>query len=388
MCVNKTYVSIKSWLSLALAITSLWVLLSGSAQAQINYGVAAPPNANKVVGLLWADTTEFSPSAGQQITIPFITDKEALVSLQLLTADKDSVVTLLDKQQFVAGRHEMRWDGKDAQGEIVPNEAYTPVLSLSYPNGKQFIDDPFRYSGGEIIENLDWLVRGKKHISYKLPGPSRVLIRIGIDEGPLVKSPLRWAPVSAGQSVYRWDGFDEGGVDYVAEREDLWFVVMAYQLPEFSLITTGNSKRDYAQWRKARGWPIKTANLNNVTLQRNGVRLSRNFFLPRNFYPRLSVTMQDVETTSRVGLAVVDDVAKILIDVPAADRWVLDTSFYETGLYIDYVFQSEEEQGFVPMLRQLDVSELAPGRHVATVQLFGFGGFIISDSIEFEKRAP
>lgn len=80
----------------------------------------------------------------------------------------------------------------------------------------------------------------------------------------------------------------------------------------------------------------------------------------------------------------VDDRVRFKIDVPKEDRWVLDSSFYETGFYVNYQFQSEEEQGFVPMIWDYDASDLPPGRHVATVQLFGFGGFITSASIAFE----
>ena len=32
------------------------------------------------------------------------------------------------------------------------------------------------------------------------------------------------------------------------------------------------------------------------------------------------------------------------------DQWILDSSFYEAGFYVDYQFQSEEEQGFVPLI--------------------------------------
>jgi len=38
------------------------------------------------------------------------------------------------------------------------------------------------------------------------------------------------------------------------------------------------------------------------------------------------------------------------------------------------------------MIWDYDASELPPGRHVATVQLFGFGGFITSATFAFEVQ--
>lgn len=86
---------------------------------------------------------------------------------------------------------------------------------------------------------------------------------------------------------------------------------------------------------------------------------------------------------SRVGIPVIEDGALFRIDVPERDRWILDTAFHETSFYIDFKFQSEEEQDFVPLIREYDASTFKPGRHIATVQLFGFGGFNSSDTVEF-----
>ena len=174
----------------------------------------------------------------------------------------------------------------------------------------------------------------------------------------------------------------------LAERDDLWQVVMAYRLPAFALVTSGNDALDYRAWRRHRGRPEPTARLDGAPLQRRGQRLSRDHFLPRGYLPRVHLELADEHPTGRAGLPLVDDALALRISAPPEDRWVLDSTFYEIGFYVDYRFHSEEEQGFMPMHRVLDTSELAPGRHVATVQLFGFGGFIGSWSLEFERSRP
>jgi len=194
----------------------------------------------------------------------------------------------------------------------------------------------------------------------------------------------RWEPVGAGKVVVRWDGFDANGVDEFSVRDDTWFVVMAYQLPEFAVISTGNPEITYRDYRKLKNWPEPNIDLSQLPLQRDGIRLSRDYSLPRSFHPGVSIAIADELNVSRTGLPVVDDRVRFKIDVPSEDRWVLDSSFYETGFYVNYQFQSEEEQGFVPMIWDYDASDLAPGRHVATVQLFGFGGFITSATLAFE----
>jgi len=349
-----------------------------------SYLSRVPLNAEKQVGLLWPEAAEFSPALNKSSLIEFMAETASIVTLNLHGPDGEIVRHLVKEQAYKKGQHSVSWDGKDDEGVIVPNEVWVPVLSVSELTGRTIIDDPRRYSGGEIIPDIKWTARADTELSFDIPYPARVLIRTGIDEGPMMRVLKRWEPIGAGKVVVRWDGYDKNGVDEFALRDDKWFVVMAYQLPEVALISTGNKEMDYRAYRTLKQWPEPDVDLSQIKLQRDGVRLSRDYSLPRSFHPGVSISIADDVSLSRTGLPMVNDRVRFKIDVPKEDRWVLDSSFYETGFYIDYEFQSEEEQGFVPMIWDYDASDLPPGRHLATVQLFGFGGFITSVSIAFE----
>jgi len=343
---------------------------------------AVPENANKPLGLLWQDTEEFAPARGETHAFRIALDEPALVDLDVVGPDGDAVRALRDGVSFEAGEHEIVWDGRDDEGALVPDEAYTPRLSI-HADEVTTIDDPRGYSGGEIIPNIRWTRRAETEISYSLAVPARVLIRVGVEEGPMLRELMHWEPVAAGRAVVGWDGRDADGVDYFAGRDDLWTVVMAYRLPEFAVITSGNDTLDYRAYRARRGWTSELADLSATPLERRGMRLSPDYFLPRGYLPRVSLEFAEALEPSRFGPPIAGDELLLRVDVPDEDRWILDSSFYETGFYVDYAFRSEEEQGFVPMVWSLDTSSLEPGRHLATVQLFGFGGFIASDTVEF-----
>jgi len=118
---------------------------------EIEYSRAYPPNAQKQNGLLWSNVSEFSPQAGQTFEIKYAASKPATTSLSIFSADNDELIVLLDKVAVEPGVHRVVWDGKDGQGVLVPDEAYTPVVTLEYADGSLFVDDPRRYSGGETI---------------------------------------------------------------------------------------------------------------------------------------------------------------------------------------------------------------------------------------------
>lgn len=356
-----------------------------AADDELVYIKRVPEQAVKAIGLLDLAVEEFSPSSGQKIKLGFSLEEESTVTLDLMSADGDLMRRLIDEKKFSTGSHEVLWDGRDDQGSVVPNEAWVPIFRARTPD-KTYIDEPSTYSGGEVIPNIQWRRGTENSISYELPATSRVLVRMGVKDGPMMRELRHWQPAVAGRIVDRWNGYDINNVEYFADRQDIWVVVQAYQLPEYSVVTTGNTKVDYRGYRKQRNWPDQAPDLSSIQLQRNRIRLSQNYFLPRSYLPRVSLDLNSEHTVNRVDLPEVDDTIRFRIAVPDEDKWILDSSFYETSLYIDYQFHSEEEQGFVPMDWEFYATELPSGRHIATVQLFGFGGFISSSTVAFFKK--
>jgi len=337
-------------------------------------------------GLLGVDKPEFQPSRGKQFSIPFELSQPGSVKIEIYTPDGDLVRTLDAAEALPPARHELVWDGKDSDGLVVADEAYVPVLKVKNTEGKTIVDDPRLYSGGEIMEDIRYRFRGKSEISYFLTAPARVLIRAGVRSGPMMYAMAHWEPRSPGKVVQRWDGYDEDKVAYFAEHPRTWVLVMAYQLPKYAIITSGNKKLSYRDYRKQRGWGLKSVDSNKIQLHRDGKPLEREHFFPRTFLPRLSFKIKDELPLSRHKLPVINGPVNFEITIPKEDRWILEASMYEVSLYIDYKFQSEEEQGFMPMMWRWQPKELKPGRHIATVVVTGYGGYVVSKTLAFESK--
>lgn len=340
-----------------------------------------PTNETPSWGLIYQKDIEFRPVNNEIYQFKFAMQAPGSVSLELLSADNDVIATPLNNKRFSAGTHTAKWDGRDEQGNLVPDEVYTPRLIITTSNTR-YIDEPHQYSGGEILKNLQWETE-EKTISFTLPQPSRVLIRTGINDGPVMRVLKHWQAAASGRSTIRWDGYDKNQVEYFADHPKRWSVVMAYEIPQYAVITDGNDSISYRDYRSKRDWQAPDIDLSGIELQRNGVRLSKDYFLPRQFQPDVQISVDSQHKANQFNLPVASDSLRLHIDVPTEDRWILDSSFYETSLYLDYQFMSEEEQGFVPMVWDVDITRLSAGRHFATVQLFGFGGFITSATVAF-----
>jgi hypothetical protein len=150
------------------------------------------------------------------------------------------------------------------------------------------------------------------------------------------------------------------------------------------VITSGNKTLSYRDYRKKKGWGTPKVDVSKIQLHRDGKRLEREYFFPRTFSPRLDLKIKDELPLSRHQLPVVKGPVNFEINIPKEDRWILEASMYEVSLFIDHEFKGEEEQGFVPMIWRWDPKDIKPGRHIATIQVTGYGGYVVSKTIAFE----
>jgi len=327
---------------------------------------------------------EFNPSLKQSHTFPIKLNEDARIKLDIYSPDGEKVWRFDSIDVLKVGLHDIIWNGFDDDNQLVPDEAYHPVLTVEI-NNKVTVVDPRIESGGEIVSPL---IVGKQmgsQITYALPAPSRVLVRAGVKNGPVMRSIARWVPKAPGSIVHRWDGYDDSGAEKISVRDDFWVLVKAYQLPKHTVITTGNKKINYRKYRDSRGWSVETVNLKTLNTLRKGVRLEKDYFLPRGFEPSIQLNMIGVQDQPTIGLPKVSGTVRFEVNVPFEDRWVLDSGMYEIVYFIDYQFIAEEEQGFVPFVFEYNMNTLTPGRHIITAQITGYAGYFVSRTIAFEN---
>jgi hypothetical protein len=332
---------------------------------------------------------EFAPATGQRFPIRIVLDRRAQIELRLLTTDGDPVRALRSAESLEPGSHELQWDGKDDTGVVVPDEAYVPVLVARAADGTTLELDPRAATGGEVIDQLQVAPGAGGDIGYVLPAPARVLVRVGIKEGPMLASLANWEPRASGKNVQRWNGFDQDQLLDLRRSERLSVLVTAFKLPAHSIITTGNTAMDYRAYRKSKGWREDQATIGTPVLDRNGVRIARSFFQPQYKQADPAVMLQPLGAVERGtdGVLRARDSLRVQVDIPEADRWLMQESLYEVAFFIDNEFVSEEEHGYVPITWLWSPSQLKPGRHMLTVNVSGFGGKVAVKSLLFDVPA-
>lgn len=338
------------------------------------------------VSIKSVERAEFNPVRRERTAFIVATDEPGDLTLQLFTADGD---LMREWKQAVAKPGDVRieWDGRDPTGAVVPDEAYTPVALLKQAGKPDAVDDPRQRSGGETLDKLQVSVSDTGDVSYTLPAPARVLMRAGIKGGAMLRSLTNWAARPIGRNIQRWNGFDADGlIDLRNDR--LAILVTAFKLPDFSVITAGNTAQIYRAYRLARGWSEDQAMQSQFPLERNGQRLTRHYFFPRykDREPGINVAMLDDKGTRLKGSpATAPDKVRVQVDIDEADRWLMEETLYEVAFFVDGDFVSEEEHGYVPIGWVWDLSNLKPGKHLLTVNVTGFLGKVGVKSVSVTR---
>lgn len=350
--------------------------------------MALPCWASGQVAITGASDGELSSASGGSVGFTVRTERAGALTLEMLTGDGD-VVRSVTQPQASAGEHTLRWDGKDEQGRPVPDEAYCPRVTL-VSAGDTAVADTCRSTGGEVMEGIKPTLSGAGDIGYTLDRPARVLIRVGIKGGAMMRSLSVWRPRPAGRNLQRWNGFDDSGK--VNLRNDrMALLVTAFALPDFSVITTGVPDLDYRRWRIGKGWPERpdepSGDATAQPLERNGKRIARPFYMARykDAEPRISVSLTDRQGQPLADTGVVHDEMRVMVDLHPDDRWLMQEQLYEVAFFVDGDFVSEEENGYVPIGWVWSTAALQPGKHLLTVNLTGFTGRVGTRSIEIRK---
>ncbi len=329
-------------------------------------------------------TQEFNPTAGKTIEIPIKIDQSGKIELSLYTADGDLVRTLSTNKKEKVGIHKIKWDGKDSNKTIVPNEAYIPVVQLT-TDKKTHTYDPRQTSGGEEIK-ISPQLNTEGQIVFQLKKQSRILTRAGVKSGPLMKTILNWKVRGKGRNVIFWNGYDHDNLLKLAGTNQLALLVTGFELPSHSILTAGNKNLTYTAWRKNNKWESSMPDLSKVAFEREGRRLSRHYYLPRSvdIEPRITLEIVDKLPKNKEGLPIVSGPIALKVGMHDQDRWAMQQSLYEVAFFINHEFLSEEEQGYVPLTWRWNPVGLKPGIHLVTVNVSGFNGQVGVKSLQIE----
>ncbi|MCL1478990.1 MULTISPECIES: FlgD immunoglobulin-like domain containing protein [unclassified Marinobacter] len=326
-----------------------------------------------------AASQSFNPSAGDVKTIRFSLEQPGKVQLTLYSGDGNAV-RVLETIVAKAGNHALRWDGKDESGVVVPDEAYTPVFQCVC-GGELITVDSRGTSGGYPVAVSNVQIDPSGAVSYQLAKPSRVLVRVGIKGGALVRSIATWVPKTEGRQRQPWDGLDHAGQNLLSHPK-LTLLVRAIALPDHTIQTVGNNNVSYRTYREQNEWALPTADFSQVKLERNGERIARESQIPISLLrnPETQLSFETNETQN--GIAVVRGPVTFRVDMSPSNKWVMQQSLYEVAFFVDYQFVSEEETGYTPLSWRWS-ADVDPGFHTMTVNISGLWGQVGVETVQF-----
>jgi len=338
--------------------------------------------AGNIIEMLPYKSSEFAPALNQKFTIDFELKKDAQVRIDIYTPDNNLVRSIVSKQ-LKKGKNSLEWDGKDSNNTIVPNEAYNIVITAKSGTEKEVLD--FRDTGGAIVKNLQSHVDKQGRISYKLSKPSRVLIRAGVENSSMLRVISNWVPKNRGKVIQRWSMRDKDNIVDISKLQ-YSVSVSAFELCDYAIITTNNTKEDYLSYFQRKKMRCHTIPKEKQILKRGEIGISKHFYGCRiqERDPRLELKIPNAKRDKN-NLPILSNGKRTLVKVTMnpEDEAILEKVKYEVSFFVDFKFSSEEELGYMPISWNFNPNGLKKGKHILTVNISSFSGQVGVKSLEF-----
>lgn len=341
-------------------------------------------NLGPAIAAVSVSPASFNPARGEKVTLAYTLLRDARITIKVLDPDRSVVRTLVSNGAARSGPRTQTWDGKDAGGRLVPNEAFEFVIEAVDATGMLTSQDSAATSGGEFGDiRRGSTSRESGTVSYTLSQPSRLLLRAGIPGSALLKTVVDWEPRPAGQQTEYWNGRDEDNLVDVLGLKERSIIISYMTLPDNSVITYGNSAYTYREYveRYAKNRtkvPMPTfRNNRKVSPHYTKDRLKDRGFKLKITFPELDKPGAPVIPTAR-------DRLLVNIEVDPKDLEVVANQQLEVILFTDLQFHSEEERGYLPFRYPLEVADLPAGEHVLTVNVVTFGDQVGIGSRKFK----
>lgn len=329
------------------------------------------PLFGKLLSEVSISESSFNPSHKGKVTLSYSLSKPAKVTINVYDPDlgliqSDSGETFVDPDKKI-----FDWDGRDMQGNVVPDEAYFFTIVAEDKSGTKEIYDPTTFSGGMEHDITAVHIDPQHHtINYTLPEMGRVMIRMGIQGGALLNQPVDWKPRVKGAITEYWNGKDKDNLVDLFNHPKFKMIVSYFSLPENSVITFGNKSTTFLKYKNtvAAGRPMKPKRETSVT------RLSHHYKLPRtsDYTPEITVEFTNVQGKDDTGLPILNKKTMVMVALDEKDKGIFQNHQFEICFFLDHMFYAEDESGYTPFNWVWDLSNVTEGEHLLTVNISSF----------------
>jgi len=315
--------------------------------------------------------TSFNPSHDEEVALYYHLAKPAKVTVHVYDPDHGLIRMLAAEKDMNAGGQTIIWDGRDLDGNLVPDEGYFFTIMAEDGSGAKEIYDPTTFSGGagHDITTAD-INPQSQTITYKMPEMGRVMIRMGIQGGPLMNQLVDWKPRVKGIITECWNGKDKDNLVDLHNHPKFKMIVTYFTLPENSVIAFGNKTQTYRDYKKSitAERPVKTKRLSSVQILSPHYRLQRTV----DYSPHLNVTFVNHKGTDSDGATIISEKTLVKVELDEQDKLIFQNQQFEICFFLDYEFYAEDEAGYTPFNWVWDLSNVDEGEHVLTVNISGF----------------
>jgi len=256
-------------------------------------------------------------------------------------------------------------------GNVVPDEAYFFTIIAEDKSGHKEIYDPTMFSGGieHDISSADVNLQSGT-VTYKMPEIGRIMIRMGIQGGPLLNTLVDWKPRVKGTITEYWNGRDQDNLIDLYNNPKFKMIITYFTLPENSVITFGNKSITYRSYKNdlAKEMPIKKDRPSRVQ------SVSPHYRIPRtaDYSPDVKMTFKNTKGTDENGIPVLTGKTMVKVELDEKDRLFFQNQQFEICFFLDNEFYAEDETGYTPFNWVWDLSNVSEGEHLLTVNLSGF----------------
>lgn len=313
---------------------------------------------------------EFYPDKDETVALYFDISTESRVTLKLYDRRDRLVRTLINNQAVDKGPCRIQWDGKDDNGNLLPQGYYVFTLTGRTDDEKIKVYDPADETGGNLIQVRDAQLDALKgEIRYTMPKAGMVRIRAGLENSLLLRTLVDWEPRQAGLHKEPWDGLDQAGLINLFQLPEQKVSIFAYSLPDNSIILKRKSqKNDIAS--------------DTFTHQKE-LRPSRKIRMSHKFKhathdaaichePDFRILFQGSPQQTADGIPVLSGIVPVKIVLSDDDKKHLESTRFEIMLFVDLIFLFEDEEGYTPFTYFWDTTLLPEGEHLLTVNIWSY----------------
>jgi flagellar hook assembly protein FlgD len=147
-------------------------------------------------------------------TINYTITTAANVTVTITSTDDNPIRTLLNHAAQAAGPHSVQWNGRTESGMPAADGVYLFVIEAEnetdyavYDPGVVTVPEVTEFYGETPFQPPSQTCP----IHSTITADAMVRIRIGLANGPLLRTLVDWEPRAAGQHTDVWDGRDESG---------------------------------------------------------------------------------------------------------------------------------------------------------------------------------